>query len=156
MGIGDYFRAKPAGGKAPAEGPTAASQVDHAVELTPPLFPLPGSEPASGAVSSRSSGVMIDDIKHEVMVSYLYQQQSSQLWVNPNPAPGQSNGNEGVLLRKSKGQYMACPASLANSLFAEACSALNVHVCFWRSPGVPASLFATANISITLKSNRSL
>jgi len=129
MGIRDYFRTKPASGKAPAEGPAAASQVDHAAELRPPLFPALGSEPTSGAVSSRSSGVMIDDIKHEVMVSYLYQQQSSQLWVNPNPAPGQSNGNEGVLLRKSKGQYMACPASLSNSLFAEACSALNVHVC---------------------------
>lgn len=72
---------------------------------------------------------MIDDIKHEVMVNYLYQQQSSHLWVNPNPLPGQTSGDEGVLLRKSKGYYMACPPSLANSLFAEACVALNVHVC---------------------------
>lgn len=72
---------------------------------------------------------MIDDIKHEVMVNYLYQQQSSHLWVNPNPAPGESSGDEGVLLRKSKGFYMACPTSLNNSLFAEACAALNVHVC---------------------------
>ncbi|CAZ80516.1 unnamed protein product [Tuber melanosporum] len=128
MGIRHYFRAKPSNGKAPARDPAAASQADHAAELRPPLFPASGSETASGEASSRSSAIMVDDIKHEVMVSYLYQQQSSQLWVNPNPPPGRSNENEGVLLRKSKGQYMACPASLSNSLFAEACSVLNVHV----------------------------
>ncbi|CUS13826.1 unnamed protein product [Tuber aestivum] len=128
MGIRDYFRAKPASGKAPAGDPAAASQADHADELRPPLFPALSSGTNSGEGSSRSSAIMIDDIKHEVMVNYLYQQQSSQLWVNPNPPSGQSHGNEGVLLRKSKGQYMACPASLSGSLLAEACSALNVHV----------------------------
>src|SRR5688572_12683344 len=129
MGIRDYFRTKPPRDNAPAADPTAASQDGHSLELRPPLFPPSASGTTSGVVSSRSSAFMIDDIKHEVMVSYLYQQQSSQLWVNPNQAPGESNGNEGVLLRKSKGHYMACPPSLSNSLLAEACSVLNVHVC---------------------------
>ncbi|KOS21086.1 Glucans biosynthesis glucosyltransferase H [Escovopsis weberi] len=55
------------------------------------------------------------------MVNYLYQQQCSQLWV------GDGSGEvEGVLLRKSRGHYMACPPQLANSPFAFACAALNL------------------------------
>lgn len=65
--------------------------------------------------------MFMDDIKHEVMVNYLYQQQCSQLWV------GDASGEvEGVLLRKSRGHYMACPPQLGNSPFALACAALNV------------------------------
>jgi hypothetical protein len=67
--------------------------------------------------------MMVDDIKHEVMVNYLYQQQCSQLWVS-----GGSSDIEGVLLRKTRGQYMACPPQLGNSTFAMACAALNVQV----------------------------
>lgn len=65
--------------------------------------------------------MFLDDIKHEVMVNYLYQQQCSHLWVSDG-----SGEIEGVLLRKSRGQYMACPPSLGNSPFAMACAALNV------------------------------
>lgn len=68
--------------------------------------------------------MFLDDIKHEVMVNYLYQQQCSHLWVSDG-----SGEIEGVLLRKSRGQYMACPPSLGNSPFAMACAALNVQVC---------------------------
>lgn len=74
---------------------------------------------------STASSVILEDIKHEVMVNYLYQQQCSYLWV--------ANGSgeiEGVLLRKSRGQYMACPPALGNSPFATACAALNVQVWF--------------------------
>lgn len=69
--------------------------------------------------------MFVDDIKHEVMVNYLYQQQCSHLWV----ADG-SGDVEGVLLRKSRGSYMACPPRLADSAFAMACATLNVQVCF--------------------------
>lgn len=67
--------------------------------------------------------MFLDEIKHEVMVNYLYQQQCSHLWV----ADG-SGEVEGVLLRKTRGQYMACPPQLGNSPFAVACAALNVQV----------------------------
>lgn len=67
--------------------------------------------------------MFLDDIKHEVMVNYLYQQQCSHLWVSDG-----SGEIEGVLLRKSRGQYMACPPQLGNSPFALACAALNVQV----------------------------
>jgi hypothetical protein len=65
--------------------------------------------------------MFLDDIKHEVMVNYLYQQQCSQLWVSDG-----SGEIEGVLLRKARGHYMACPPQLASSPFALACAALNV------------------------------
>jgi hypothetical protein len=55
------------------------------------------------------------------MVNYLYQQQCSHLWVSDG-----SGEIEGVLLRKTRGQYMACPPQLGNSPFALACAALNV------------------------------
>jgi hypothetical protein len=64
---------------------------------------------------------VLDDIKHEVMVNYLYQQQCSHLWVSDG-----SGEIEGVLLRKARGQYMACPPQLVNSPFAMACTTLNV------------------------------
>lgn len=67
---------------------------------------------------------MLDDIRHEVMVNYLYQQQCSHLWI------GDESGEiEGVLLRKNRGQYMACPPQLINSPFAAGCTALNAQVC---------------------------
>jgi hypothetical protein len=74
-------------------------------------------------VKSTGSSLFLDDIKHEVMVNYLYQQQCSHLWVSDG-----SGEIEGVLLRKSRGQYMACPPQLGNSPFAAACAALNVQV----------------------------
>lgn len=57
------------------------------------------------------------------MVNYLYQQQCSHLWVSDG-----SGEIEGVLLRKTRGQYMACPPQLGSSPFAIACAALNVQV----------------------------
>lgn len=59
------------------------------------------------------------------MVNYLYQQQCSHLWVSDG-----SGEIEGVLLRKSRGQYLACPPPLGDSPFAIACAALNVQVRF--------------------------
>jgi hypothetical protein len=74
--------------------------------------------------------MFLDDIKHEVMVNYLYQQQCSHLWVSDG-----SGEIEGVVLRKTRGQYMACPPQLGSSPFAAACAALNVQVCRQGSPG---------------------
>ena len=66
-----------------------------------------------------------DEIKHEVMVNYLYQQQCSRLWVSDG-----SGEVEGVLLRKARNQYFACPPALTDSVFAMACAELNVRVSY--------------------------
>lgn len=149
MGISNYFRSEKSsaapspspnpstsprrhGGATPSSmsekqdrsGRTSANDV----ELQPPT-PRYSSRPQS--VSARSyrsnksnnSSMFLDDIKHEVMVNYLYQQQCSHLWVSDG-----SGEIEGVLLRKTRGQYMACPPQLGSSPFAAACAALNVQV----------------------------
>ncbi|KAK4445344.1 glycosyltransferase family 2 protein [Podospora aff. communis PSN243] len=108
------------------EPPLASGSGDGGSENLQLPTPRYGSRP--GSISGRSmrstnSSVILDDIKHEVMVNYLYQQQCSHLWV----ADG-SGEIEGVLLRKSRGQYMACPPQLGTSPFAFACAALNVQV----------------------------
>ncbi|KAK4186324.1 putative glycosyltransferase [Podospora australis] len=106
--------------KAPAERP----DFQDGNELQPPTPRGQGSRPHSisgRSVKSTGSSMFLDDIKHEVMVNYLYQQQCSYLWVSDG-----SGEIEGVLLRKARGQYMACPPQLGNSPFAMACAALNV------------------------------
>lgn len=143
MGIGSYFKADKAPAKPDAtpasppkkttkhqpqtsvsEVPTPSLRPDS--ELHPPT-PRYGSRPQSiSGRSVRSTGSsVLDEIKHEVMVNYLYQQQCSHLWVSDG-----SGEVEGVLLRKSRGQYMACPPQLGSSPFALACAALNVQVRF--------------------------
>ena len=91
-------------------------------------LPSPRNFSRPQSVSGRSfrsnhSSTVVDEIKHEVMVNYLYQQQCSQLWVSDG-----SGEIEGVLLRKSRGHYMACPSQLGSTSFAMACAALNVQV----------------------------
>ncbi|CAI6096655.1 unnamed protein product [Clonostachys chloroleuca] len=139
MGLGSYFRAsKPEEGppssdpprpqrkqqplmseKLPAPAIPAGTEMDLQPP-TPRLQSRPHSLSAQSVRSGRSS-VFMDDIKHEVMVNYLYQQQCSQLWVSDG-----SGEIEGVLLRKTRGHYMACPPQLAGTPFAMACAALNV------------------------------
>jgi len=137
MGITNYFKAdKPAspGGSSPpnrSKQPSALSEKrgsDNEMELQPPT-PGFNSRPMSlsgRSTKSNNSSMFLDDIKHEVMVNYLYQQQCSHLWVSDG-----SGEIEGVLLRKARGQYMACPPQLGTSPFAHACAALNVHVSFF-------------------------
>ncbi|KAJ4298359.1 hypothetical protein N0V88_003388 [Collariella sp. IMI 366227] len=140
MGIGSYFKAgkpekaestpapqpqivKPKHQPQPSVSDTRSSLRPDSV-LHPPT-PRYGSRPQSisgRSVRSNGSSMFLDDIKHEVMVNYLYQQQCSHLWVSDG-----SGEIEGVLLRKSRGQYMACPPQLGSSPFAAACAALNVH-----------------------------
>lgn len=81
--------------------------------------------PATGRTQSQSlestNSSFLDEIKYEAMVNYLYQKQCSNLWVGD-----ESGGFEGVLLRKARNEYFACPPPLANSAFAAACAQLNV------------------------------
>ncbi|KAK0726203.1 glycosyl transferase family group 2-domain-containing protein [Apiosordaria backusii] len=94
---------------------------DHELQLPTPRGSSRPQSLSGRSIKSTGSSMFLDDIKHEVMVNYLYQQQCSHLWVSDG-----SGEIEGVLLRKSRGQYMACPPSLGNSPFAMACAALNV------------------------------
>ncbi|KAK8074501.1 hypothetical protein PG997_009164 [Apiospora hydei] len=145
MGLGSYFKAeKPdkkqkrpaatAGAAIPAPvgaGPSGGGVLEKSsvpglggndYELQPPTPNVHSSRNSIRSARSGASSMFLDDIKHEVMVNYLYQQQCSHLWVSDG-----SGEVEGVLLRKWKGNYMACPQELGNSPFARACAELNVH-----------------------------
>ena len=130
MGLGSYFKAKrPGKQEQDAQQSQITEKATSRVQSHRSSHPLhPDSRVASSRVSlapsqrsTRSS--FVDDIKHEVMVNYLYQQQCSHLWVSDG-----SGEHEGVLLRKGRNHYLACPPQLASSSFAMACAALNVQV----------------------------
>ena len=152
MGVGNYFMAKkPKPASDPEQPPpppedaregrrnssssektamAASSQTGPSGERpTGGPFQTPnGSRPGSSSGRSATSvggggSALLGGIKHEVMVNHLYQQQCSNLWVSP-----ESSDSEGVLLRKARGQYMACPPEVGSSYFAIACAALNVQV----------------------------
>jgi len=132
MGFGSYFKANKPGPKHhttpnPVPAPeTHGHEHPGNHELQPPSGPFGSGRPpstSSRSLKSQASSMFLDDIKHEVMVNYLYQQQCSHLWVSDG-----SGEVEGVLLRKTRGQYMACPPNLGTSPFAFACAALNVQV----------------------------
>lgn len=130
MGFKSYFKAtpEPAAAAAPPPRVTISEKPPDGMnrndmELQPPT-PRFSSRPQSvsgRSMRSHGSSMFLDDIKHEVMVNYLYQQQCSHLWVSDG-----SGEVEGVLLRKMRGTYMACPPALSNSPFARAAAALNV------------------------------
>ncbi|KAL8745961.1 MAG: hypothetical protein Q9190_001958 [Brigantiaea leucoxantha] len=127
MGIGSYFKPKAAPETVappplPPSEEKAPTRFGDNFEMSQTTTPKFGSSRASIAPSTRSS-TYVDEIKHEVMVNYLHQQQCSHLWVSDN-----SGELEGVLLRKSRNNYMACPPQLATSPFAMACAALNCQV----------------------------
>ena len=153
MGFKDYFRAQrpatdtnpPVQSSDPSMG--SPSAVGNTLELH--------HSPIMSGSSSQIFG-SVEDIKHEVMVNYLYQQQCGHMWVSsvqaykrssiPFQSPkyprtaieespfGALTGmvlsveQEGVLLRKSRGNYLACPQDLLGTPLEMACRALNVSV----------------------------
>ena len=76
-----------------------------------------------GSLPSTTNISFMDDMKHEVMVNYLFQQQCGKLWI------GDASGEvEGIILRKSRGNYTSCPPNLVQSSFAYCCSQINLQV----------------------------
>ena len=129
MPLGGYFKGKP---KAKPEPLALAPEPEKDERRSAPMgnememLPSPKFESSRNSISGRSinsTNSHIEDIKHEVMVNFLYQQQCSHMWI------GEQGGvAEGVLLRKSRSNYLACPPDLAQSSFHDACVALNIHV----------------------------
>lgn len=81
-----------------------------------------GSRPNS--LYRNSAGMAeLNDIKCDVMVNWLHSQQEEKLWCA-------GEYEEGVVLKKARGQYACCPAELAEepSGFLKAVELLNVRV----------------------------
>ncbi|TGO82353.1 hypothetical protein BPOR_0853g00030 [Botrytis porri] len=132
MGLGNYFKPKkpePATGAGSStinekQAPTRIPQTGNNTSLLQPMNDHPASQSSRRtSTSNRSNGgsSLIGGIKYEVMVNYIHQQQCANLWVSDG-----SGEYEGVVLRKTRGTYLACPPQLGNSAFAAACASLNV------------------------------
>ncbi len=68
------------------------------------------------------------DIKSDVMVSWLHQEQMERLWISGMPG-------EGIVLKKSRGSYTCSPEYLSREIggLYEQVSAMNVRVRFLNS-----------------------
>ena len=134
MGLKGYFapskEAKSKKSKKDAEKaqPTEVSMHD----VPTPKFPFspgqtPGMSPYASQPGSRPGSMYpsdeMTDIKCNVVVAHLYQQQLERLWTS-------GAEDEGVVLKKGRGQYTACPSELTQveGGFFDAISALNVRV----------------------------
>lgn len=110
-----------------ASAPAEASHSDVTAQVPSGSNSVPNSRPgsifASGEARSTQNSALYD-IKCDVMVNYLHQQQLERMWTIPS-AP-----DEGVVLKKSRGQYTACPQEISPHLsaFAQAVEGLNVKV----------------------------
>jgi len=60
-------------------------------------------------------------IRHEAMVNYLFQQQCAAMWIGYV-----ATDNEGVMVRRNVGDYLACPPQLMESVLARGARALNL------------------------------
>lgn len=77
------------------------------------------------SMKSTMSNADLGDMRNEVMVNYLYQQQCTNLWVAES-----AGATEGCILRRDQGDYTTCPHTLQHSSFHKSMMILNVQV--WR------------------------
>jgi membrane glycosyltransferase len=151
MGLGDYLR--PAKGKKNDKAAKSAPPPQESNEKAPqsasprPPFGTPGGSGSGSPWGSRpvslypagdfrnSAANEINEIKCDVMVNWLYQQQMEKLWTA-------GGVDEGVVLKKNRSAYTCCPADLANEPegFFNAIETLNVRV---RLPRNPLGLICT-------------
>ena len=129
MGILSYMKPK---GKTAAKGAHAEAEMTEKSSVSEHAVPGSGSATpfASRPVSlypvgdfRNSQADEINEIKCDVMVNWLYQQQMERLWT----AGGR---DEGVMLKKGRSTYASCPADIADEPygFFKAIETLNVRV----------------------------
>jgi hypothetical protein len=104
----------PGGSALPSPLPTSTSS---------PLSSRPSSIYPAGDFRNGDSGSILD-IKTDVMVNWLHQQQMERLWSLEFPG-------EGVVLKKTRASFACSPASLRNDAngFYQNIVAMNVRVC---------------------------
>ncbi|KAF2225809.1 glycosyl transferase family group 2-domain-containing protein [Elsinoe ampelina] len=128
MGISSYFKGSKAADKKETlpttnneKSPVAASS-SAPTSPRAPYSPRPGSLAPSTRSRRTVRSTFLDEIKHDVMCSWLFQQQCIKMWI------GEYAGDcEGTLIRKSPTQYVASPPELAQSSFAQGAHTLGVH-----------------------------
>jgi len=135
LGLKSYLQpGKAKKAKAVEEKHNAPTMVNDPTLLAPSFPPTPGFSGMStpgfgsrpGSVFNGEVGrgaIEMNDMKCDVMANYLHQQQQERMWTAEAE-------DEGVVLKKSRGQYTCCPSDLADNPygFAKAIEMLNVKV----------------------------
>lgn len=116
---------------APPKGAAApARQQDvHEIDYLPPQRPFAAHRLTNQSMNSFAAGSFrsesdLTNMKSDVMTEYLYKQQCLKLWAS-------SNAEEGVILKRARGDYSSCPddlRSVQGGLFDQVV-AMNVRVC---------------------------
>lgn len=124
MGLKNYFMSS----KSTADPHTQPTEkLEQSVTPTgaPPTYS--GRDSYANASSSASlapsahAGNVVDGIRREVLVNYLFQQQCTSRWI------GNGVGDyEGVMVRQMKNDFLFCPPDLHDSVFGRCCMALNL------------------------------
>ena len=110
MGLLKYFKA----GK-----PEHATPVDTAINSQY----TSQDQSCATSIHSDSTDAAVDVLKYKVMLNYLYQQQTTSGW-----RADRGNQSEGVILRLSRSNYLACPPEISESPLVAALNTLNVQV----------------------------
>jgi hypothetical protein len=120
MGFTNYFMlSKPAKKLTKTRKP----QIIDEVCVSPPNSSRDSSVALSSQYIALSEAQLAGDIRHQVLLNYLYQRQRSLLWIHD------TNGTtEGVMIRKERSNYMYSPLQLARSVFAQQIQVLNAQV----------------------------
>lgn len=82
----------------------------------------------SSSTSIRSKGSLnrqIHEIRHTVILNYIWHKQNAFSWISDY-----SGKCEGVIIRKSRDEYLCRPAALATSSFARAVADMNLQVSY--------------------------
>lgn len=116
---------------APTTGAAAPAkrQDVHEIDFLPPQRPFARSRLTNMSMNSFTAGSFrsesdLTNMKSDVMTEYLYKQQCLKLWAS-------SNAEEGVILKRSRGDYACCPDDLRSTkggLFDQIVT-MNVRVC---------------------------
>jgi hypothetical protein len=77
-----------------------------------------------GGDSRNGSSIHVTDMKADVMVNWLYQRQQEKMWTF-------GGFDEGVILKKTRDEYVSCPSELLQNRdgFHDSARKLNVKVC---------------------------
>jgi hypothetical protein len=125
MGLKSYFMLPKA--KQPTNKPTTVTVSSNRSAHTNSSYEAhtpDGSSPWTSRPASRITDKDLTDIKCQIMVSWLHQQQIEKTWFDSQAH------DEGVVLKKCKGEYVCCPESLGDQSgeFCRAVEHLNVRV----------------------------
>ena len=86
-------------------------------------YSRPQSRGSLSSVNTNHARQTHDVVKHQVMVTYLYQQQGQNGWRS-----GDESLPQGIILRLSKDDYLSYPPQFAESTLVEGLKNLNVQV----------------------------